>query len=151
MSDVEPLRCIYLSPLGELAKLFADIPIVGVNARRHRELVAILKRRGPEVLGLWGDDVERLRFVCLISPILKEYGRWPNALFVPEDHMRVLLWDPTMELLDVEAIAVLGDQLAVSAEEIAELIDRCYGEFVDEIRRKGSPVFRSRGTKMSPH
>lgn len=98
---VEPIR----SPSVDAAdwdRVFVDLPLFGRHARLRREARRILMSRTFECINLWPDAPSLLRTLSVISPLVQEYGRWPNALFIPEDASDVLVWPFGIDFAETE-------------------------------------------------
>jgi len=119
--------------LGQLTRLFRDLPMVGADSRAHRAIAKQLRARHIQCLDNWGAQVAIYQVLCVVSPVVKEYGEWPNTLFLPDDPCDILFWDPSMELKTVEAMNVLERDLSIPADIFDDLIQIKYGELISRI------------------
>lgn len=125
-------------------RLLSDVPVLGLNARVHRNICGQLKSRSIACFGLWGEDVDCFHTLCFLSPIVKEYGRWPNCYFIPDDPCAILFFDPTSVLLAAEAVCKIHEELSLPAEMLDDLDALTYGDLVDRLTQfiKSNPKNR---------
>ena len=103
--------------------------------RVHRNVCGQLKSRSIGCLRLWGGEVDRFHILCFLLPIVKEYGRWPNCYFMPDDPCEILFFDPTSELLAAEAVCKIHEELSLPADMLDDLDALTYGELVDRLNQ----------------
>ncbi len=114
-------------------RFLADVPLIGLYSRVYRYIYSELAQRSHQAVELWGENTPRNRCACIVSPIIQEYGEWPNCFFVPDDPCALLFWDTSMELRSAEALYRIHGILEMPAD-VTEYNDRTtYGEFIDGI------------------
>jgi hypothetical protein len=110
----------------------SDVPIIGAHARLHREVCAQLRHRRPRCLVEWRDPI-RLAALVSVAPIVKEYGRWPNTLFLPNDPCDLLFWKWDNQLMRAEAMMVILDEWRVPSEALDDVGTLLLGTLIDRL------------------
>ena len=109
MQKIKPLYVAYPeSKQRSISAVFEDFPFFGYRAKVRRSLESQLKQR--EAFGeslkkhqCWKTE-ETAQIANAIADVVAEECCWPNALFLPDDPMRLLLW---VRSADMEVAGVL--------------------------------------------
>lgn len=129
----------HLSPA---ARFFMGVPILGPQARIHRELCAQLRARTVECLEEWGAEPRRKALAKDVSRILSAQLGWPSTLFLPRDPFEVLCWDHSAHTIDdlrVEsALLAIEKQVGTRLEDEfwTEARSLSFGDVVDRLLRR---------------
>lgn len=82
------------------------VPVIGPQEAVRRSLCAQLAPRTPECWGEWGSDERRVALARFMARELGEYcGEWPNPVFVPDDPLELVAWNPASSYIDDLGIA----------------------------------------------
>jgi len=123
----------YRSP-NRMQRFLRDVPILGLWAQMRRHLCSVLRKRTKEALSEWSSSVDVHRCLCIVSPLVQEYFRWPNSYFVPNDPCEYLLWDISWTgLLDSEFMAVLTTKLSLPDDFFDGCDSMTYGQLIHKI------------------
>lgn len=76
------------------------VPFVGKQEDVFRHIANQLIERTPDCLELWGSPGRRRTLAAVCAQAIKTGLGWPNALFIPEDPVEILLWDKTAYIVD---------------------------------------------------
>lgn len=109
------------------------MPFIGIDKRAFRSIKQQLAQRSISELSNWGQESARLQVRDTLTSLLREYLRWPNDRFIPEDPCAILVFDPTTELRAVEARRVIEDKFRLPIGFLDELNNWSFGELVDQI------------------
>ncbi|MFA5553113.1 MAG: hypothetical protein WDA68_00950 [Phycisphaerae bacterium] len=126
---VEPLKW----PIEYKRGFLADIPVIGSDFRLRKAFYRQLKSRSHETLELWGNNVNILRCLCIVSPIAKECFNWPNTCFIPNDPCEILFWDPTIDWRDAAFINHIKKELSLSGNFWDDVNSLTYGQFIEKV------------------
>lgn len=80
--------------------------------KEYRGIIKQLKNRDFYAISCW--DKELLNYFSVVSNIIREYMKWPNIFYLPEDSCAILFYDPSSSLLAVEALLVISDIFCLS-------------------------------------
>jgi len=112
----------------------SDVPFFGLRSRTFRFFRKEVEKRTYKVLSLWGNDAGIYRCLCIVSPVVKEYFKWPNAYFIPEDLCDILFWDPTVDWRDLGFVNFLTKELSLPEDFFVDIEGSTYGKFIEAIK-----------------
>jgi hypothetical protein len=123
----------YRSP-NRMQRFLRDVPIFGLLAQMRRHFCSVLRNRTSAVVSEWGSSVEVNRCLCVVSPLVQAYFRWPNSYFIPDDPCKYLLWDTSWGgLLDCEFMVELTEKLSLPDDFFECCDSMTYGQFIHKI------------------
>jgi hypothetical protein len=136
-ASYSPLSLPALRTRGEMV---FDCLLTGfTRSTRARNLATQLRRRTAISREVWGPSPDRQKLASKISEIIQKEIGWPNANFIPEDPMRLVLfkldseglfWDHMeLEFIFYGIEDVAGR--ALTDDEFRHMFNGTFGEAVD--------------------
>jgi hypothetical protein len=92
----------------------------------------ILASRSAGALKQWHCSSD-LRAFALLSPLVREYGGWPNCLFIPEDECAALFWPYGSDSGVAELLSVPAKDYGVDDRILRRWESVSYGAYVRAI------------------
>lgn len=110
-----------------------------VRNSRAKHLESQMAMRTAVSKDLWGPDQGRFDLACAIGEIVRDEIQWPNANFIPQDPMRLVLYQlDTVGLffdnMEVESIIRNTENLVgrrLKRKEWERICEMTFGEAVD--------------------
>ncbi len=122
----------------KVQRFLADFPVVGMYFRVRRMFCRELKNRTYNTLGSWKNNLEKLKYMCVVSPLIKEYFRWPNYYSIPDDPCEILFWYPQVgydDLSGQQFAGILIDEFSLPEDFFEDYNKLTYGQFIEKIIR----------------
>lgn len=121
----------------EIKRFFAEIPIIGINARLRRHVrKQILKREGSiDISDYWSRSHCRQKIAEEMSRLIADHCGWPSHKFIPEDPCEILLFYGADGLQPVSAILDIQQRFRLPNDIINNIYSFTLGELVEEIMK----------------
>ncbi len=115
-------------------------PPFGAEYKAEQFINKQLKQRNhDDSLSYWGTDNERITILNEFCIIIKNWFKWPNQNFIPDDPFQVIFFDATGFHVDDarnDAFNDMREKWKISATDINEWNQITLGEVVDKIKAK---------------
>ena len=101
------------------------MPLIGPGRRLRKSIWRQLSARHDVILNAW-EPSER-NVARKVSSVIQECLGWPNAFFVPDDPLEILLFDAGDSMSAVEAMVEIEERLGVEMkceESLGDLVNR---------------------------
>jgi len=162
--DVTPLTDppFDLDPASQLERVCRYFPLVGwtVAGTLERErrtpkwnhIHDQLAARSKCAARAWGDDPARCQIARVVSKVIRDAFKWPNAYFLPDDRIGLLMWTTGDGLCPIAAAFSLEKRLTVTLGDVTvNWQSMTLGQLVDHVLTQRKCPTCGYDLRASPH
>jgi len=144
--DITPLADppFALEPASQFERVCRFFPLVGwtVAGTMERErrtpkwshIHDQLASRTKRSIHAWGDNPARRHIASVVSKVIRDAFNWPNAFFLPDDRIGLLMWSTGHGLSPIAAAFSLEKHLTVTLGDVTiQWQEMTLGQLVDHI------------------